>query len=161
MSRISSDLNKIGEALAELVFQPTTAQREVKAAFWAIHRENPISDVRKVSLADALQITEDPRLSTWWSEAGFKEWFTDQDEFRKRLELAGDLAIEAIIDTLKDKTAKHGERTKAAELALRIKDKVASDAKEDRYADEAISRMSKEELEVYIKRRQGLIQDDH
>lgn len=161
MSRRPSDLNRITETLAELIFQPTSSQREVKAAFWAVYRDNPISDIRKISMADALQVTDDARLKSWWSTAGFKEWFTDQDEFRKRLELAGDLAVEALIGILQDPTAKGSDRTKAAQLALQVRDKTLSEAKEDKYADEAISRMTEQELELFIKRRQGTVRDDN
>ena len=80
---------------AEIIFQPTEPQRKLKASLLAKLADNPLYDLASISVAEVQEVTGNTSVQKWWSLPGFKEWLTDKDENRAKLEYLFAMALEA------------------------------------------------------------------
>jgi len=148
----AKDKKSILTAVDEITYDPTTPEREVKAAFWASFGDTPING--ELTLAVALQQTQDNRLNRWWSKPGFKAWFCNKDEFRQRVEYLANIALDTIQDILTNPDANPNARQNAAKLMIEVANKMPSRNAKERFIDGAIQEMGKKELDAYIARHQ-------
>jgi hypothetical protein len=80
--------------------RPTEAQVRVKARFWAKWAEQPLVGGQTPSLATIQAITGSAAIKTWWSRAGFADWFLNTRVTDERLEYLMHLALSAAEDIL-------------------------------------------------------------
>lgn len=69
------DINLVGqieEALKEIAFEPTAAQRKAKIKLMALIQDNPMFSLEDITLSSALEITKERRIRAWWELEGFK-----------------------------------------------------------------------------------------
>lgn len=144
---------ELGKVLEEVVFIPTPAMRRTKAAYLAATEENPLLAGQDPTVASVQQVTGDTRITKWWSTPGFRDWFSNRDEFRQRVEYLANLALDTIEDILLDSEANASARNSAAKLMIEAAGKLPKGTEKERYADEQISSMSKKELEQFIRRK--------
>lgn len=157
----SSTVNNAAEILSlvasELTYLPTPEQRKVKAAFWARFNENPSCEPEDISAILVESVTGDTRPTKWWSQAGFKEWFRNRDEFRQRMEYLSHLALDRLEAILADPRAQNNAQVGAAKLIMEVARKMPSRNPQEQFLDEKIHQMDRKQLEEYIKRSLKLL----
>lgn len=151
-------VKKATNALAELaedsgaLFTPNRGQRAIKARFWTILSNSMTSkNPLEMSTVEVMRTVRDNRLGAWINIPGFKDWFFNSTEHIERLEYLFDLALIAaeeilLSDDPKSANAKVQMIRVIAELAKKMPQKGG-----DNFQDEKISRMSKHELEEFLK----------
>lgn len=144
-------------AVSELTFLPSPEQRKAKSAFWARFQENPLCEPSEISLAVATRFCGDGRLSRWWGQEGFRDWFRNSDEFRQRLEYLVNLSLDSIEYVLTDPKAQSSAKVNAAKLLMEVARKMPPKGATTVYLDENISKMSKKELEEFITKKTRLL----
>lgn len=145
-------------AVDDITFLPSPEQRKAKAAFWAAYTDNPVLDLETISSEEARRYAADTRVYKWWPIPGFRDWFLNKDEFRQRLEYLANIALDAAEEILLNPTAHPSARTNMAKLVIEAAGRMPNKfAKEPKFADEIISRMTRRELEEYIRRGQKLL----
>lgn len=144
-------------ATTELTYLPSAEQRRAKSSFWSRFNDNPICDPSEISLAIALRFVADGRLSRWWSQDGFKEWFRNGEEFRHRVEYLAHLALDALENVLIDPKAQGSARVNAAKLLMEVARKMPARGAVEKYLDEKIAEMDKKQLEEFISKRTKLL----
>jgi hypothetical protein len=148
-----SNLSNIAALVEDMVYVPTPTQRQVKAAYWAVWGDNPTTDSNSITLAAVMQITNDGRVSKWWSQPGFREWFTNRDEFRQRTEYLAHIALDTLEQLLVDPDANASARVNAAKLLLEATDKMPRKYAKEKLLDERINRMGPHELQQWLDRQ--------
>jgi hypothetical protein len=151
MSKVRDDLRVLAEKITESIFQPTKAQREAKAAFWAVRGEPAYGDVLEiVTMGDAMRITGDNRLKTWWGQTGFVEWFSNSKSFHQRAEYLADLAMDTIEEILLNPDTNPNARINAAKIMMEVANKLPKNQPAPRVLDKAIDQMDMEQLRAFI-----------
>lgn len=148
-----SEASQVLEIMAnDLTYLPTAEQRKLKSAFWLRHNENPLCEPSDISITIIDRLVTDSRLPKWWAQAGFKEWFRNQEEFRERVESMAHLALDTLMLILvTDDPRASSARVNAAKLLLEVARKLPSRTQvQDKFADEKISSMTKAQLDAYI-----------
>lgn len=154
MSSINKATQQLEIVASELTYIPSPEQRKTKSAFWTRFNDNPLCEPQDISLAVAIQFVSDERLTKWWPQTGFKEWFRNRDEFRQRIEYLVHQALDSLEYVLADPKAQASAKVNAAKLLMEVARKMPS--KQDsagQYLDEKISTMTKAELEAYVRSR--------
>lgn len=128
-------------------FLPNPMQRAAKARFW---KRMDFADARDVNLPLALKVSGTAQLSRWWQLEGFSEWFANKDEAGERLEYLYMLALDAAENLLLDPDANHNAKVQMIKIIAQLAGKEPD--KEQRFADEEIGKMSRTQLEQYIRR---------
>lgn len=107
MSRESSHppvtSDELKEGVETLIYVPTTAERKLKAKFWAKASENPLVQVTgsHVTLSLVKQYSGGgSSLDNSWKKAGFQSWFMNPEEGRAKLEYLFDLGLDSMEDLL-------------------------------------------------------------
>lgn len=155
MRRSSNDnntpVNVLQAATSELVFIPTPSQRQVKARLITKLVDNPLLDAASLTLSEAEQITNSAQLKDWWGRPGFKEWFLDQNEYRQRLEYLFSLALDAAEEILLSTDPRsQSARVSMVKLLAELANKVPRET--IKYADDAISKMDKAQIEAFLEK---------
>lgn len=144
--------------VSSVQFHPTPEQRDCKSAFWLALEENPIVDMSRITLAGVMQLTGQPRVEKWWAVPGFKEWFTNKEEFRVRMESATYQALDVLMEIMHNPDANPASRVNAAKLVIEASGKNQSRAQSsESVSDKKIQAMSEKQLEAYIKSKTRLI----
>lgn len=138
---------------SELTFLPTDGQKRAKSAFWSRFNENPLCDPTEVSLSIVGQFINDGRVEKWWSQVGFREWFTNNNEFRDRLEYLSHKILDSLEYVLDDPKAQANAKVNAAKLILEASRKLPRQAPKVEYLDEQVASMNKKELEEFIAKK--------
>lgn len=137
----------------ELVYKPSPDQRRLKSAFWIRMNDTPLCDPKAITLAIAQKLVPDKRLDRWWSINGFREWFTNTEEYRERTENLAHLALTALEEVLQNQDPKaQGARVNAAKLILETANKMPHKGIKEVYIDDKIGKMNRNQLEEYIRR---------
>jgi len=139
------------DLVVELEFQPNNSQLEAKSAFWAIAADSPLVDPANITLATVQQIYPDTRVRRWWGIPGFQDWFCNRHEWRQKVEYLVNIGLDAVKAVLEDPDAAPSARIKAFEVIAKLADREPAKVKEVRFADSNIEKMSKEQLEAYIR----------
>lgn len=152
--------NPIEIVVAELVYNPSEEQRKLKSAFWLRFNDAPYCDPRSITLAVAQKLVPDKRLDRWWSINGFREWFSNAEEWRERAENLAHLALNAIEQVLRSDDPKAvNAKVNAAKLVLEATSKMPHKGIKEVYVDDKIGKMNRNQLEEYIRRNTLAISD--
>lgn len=151
-------LSLVNESTDVLVYKPTADQRRAKSAFWSHFTGEGATQVPTVpTLASALSLGGDRRISDWWKDQSFIDWFSNSDEFRQRLEYLTTLALDAAEDILTSKDAPAAAKVNMAKLVMEAAGKGAKDTAKEKYADERIAQMDRMQLEEYIRKSMRIL----
>lgn len=93
-------ISEANQAISELVFEPTDAQRRLKVRFWAAMNDVPNIDKPSIGPDFIKKYTGTSPIVRWWQDQSFKEWFLNVDEQRQKLEYLFDLALDAARDII-------------------------------------------------------------
>lgn len=141
----------------ELTYLPSPEQRKSKSSFWVRFNDNPICEPQDISLQLALQFVDDSRLSKWWSQDGFKEWFRNRDEFRQRIEYLAHLSLDTLESVLIDPMSQSSAKVNAAKLLMEVARKMPPKQAVEQYLDQKIAEMDRKQLEEFVKSRMKLL----
>jgi hypothetical protein len=144
---------KLTDIVEDLEFCPTDAMRAAKSAFWAIGKDSPLVDPAEVSLATVQQISPDGRLNRWWGTPGFSEWFTNQQEWRQRIEYLFNVGLDAVEEVFRDEEAPPTAKIRAFEIMARLTEKEPAKVTEVRYHDAQINNMNAQQLKAWLERQ--------
>lgn len=152
------DLGKqISEKIVELsetvIFTPTPAQKKLKAKFWARYIPSPLSDPKQLTLSEAVQVTEDNKLSKLWAQPGFQSWFANRDENRERLEYLFTLALDTAEDLLLSETTQASAKVNMIKVLAELANKFPNKFQQEKFVDDEINRMSELQLKAWLERR--------
>lgn len=150
-------MNKLHSVLEDITFIPTPPMRQTKASYWAFLAENPVYDRDTTTLASALEITHDTRLSKWWPLPGFATWFCNREEFRQRLEYLANLALDTIEEVLLDSDANANARMRAVQIALEAAAKMPGKSDNQKMLDDRVQKMGRAELEAFLKQNLNIL----
>jgi len=132
-------------------FNPTDAHRKAKSAFWSHFFSTGEIPPATIEVATAARLSGYNQVLDWWDTLeGFKEWFSNGEEFRQKVEYVSDLALETIHAILKDDSARTGDKLQAAKMALEIAAKFPKAQPKEHFLDQTIAEMGKKELEQFI-----------
>lgn len=138
-------------AVEELAFEPSDAQRVVKSQFWAKFYDDPRTTRDSVNLTHALDYTQDGRLTRWWKMPGFADWFCNKEEWRQRQEYLVMLAQETAEKILKDPRAPAAAKVNLIKFLTESIGRAEARTKEVKMLDASINSMNPEQLAEYIK----------
>lgn len=144
LSSVARDLTVFGNPLPE--------HRKAKATFWSYFMGNELPAPEAVDLALARRHCGDSRITNWWTYPGFEDWFCNSEEFKQRIEFLAHLALDNIEDILRDKQANSTAKINAVKLVMEIGNKLPGKQQQDKYADEKIAEMNKDQLEEFIRK---------
>lgn len=143
-------------AASEMTYLPSPEQRRAKSAFWTRFNDNPICAPADISLPLALRYINDERLTRWWPQAGFADWFRNADEFRQRIEYLVHLSLDTLENVLVDQAAQASAKVNAAKLLMEVAQKMPKRAVTE-MLDDAIAKMDRKQLEEYVRARTKLV----
>jgi hypothetical protein len=159
LSKISNISPVIDKAIDLSVFRPSEDQRRAKSNFWSFFMSGDTLPPDVISLSIAAKYGCDRRMSDWWEEEGFQDWFGNKDEFRQRIELLADLALDELQKIIRDPASGGSARVSAIKLIMEASGKISKKA--DSPSEDPLDNMSREELQKFIKTRTArLIQSD-
>lgn len=132
-------------------FNPTDAHRRAKTAFWSHFFDSGDVPPTDLNEATAARFSGYNEVIGWWSTPGFREWFSNGEEFRQKVEYVSNLALDVLHSVLSSESSRTGDRLAAAKMALEIAAKFPKSAPKEKYADDKIAEMGKAELEQFIQ----------
>jgi hypothetical protein len=151
------DINRIRQVLTKVQdvteFTPTEAHRMAKSRFWSFFSSGDSLPPPTVTIDLAAKHAGDRRILDWWNLDGFSSWFSNKDDFRQRVEFLADLALDQLYVLLKSPETAAPAKVAAIRMIMDVGQKIASKAPKEESPDDKISRMTKPELEAYIKDR--------
>lgn len=138
-------------------FEPTRVHYQIKAAFWSKAERLGYTVDSNITLATAIEVTEDTRLQSFWSIPGFADWFSDGGTFESQiLELLYQFPAHAL-NILNDDNATAAAKVNLLKLLAEVGRKMPSKQKEIVYADKQIQKMDRKQLEDYVRKHSKLI----
>lgn len=121
--------------------------------------DNPLADRGNITPAIVKQLTGSSKVDGWWKEAGFKEWFTNTDEQRQRLEQLFETALDAAQDILINTDPKaQSARVQMVKIIAELAHKMPSrnpGAQQVNPLTAAIQGMDKAQLKVLLEASNG------
>ncbi len=138
------------ETVAEELFKPSVPQRKVKAAFWASWKEGPSKG--KPTISAAIEVTRCSTLENWAQEAGFREWFFNDQDHLQRLEYLFDMGLD-MLEEIMETGDKAADKLKAFEYVAKLAQKLNKPETVIKYMDKGVQDMDIEELDAFIKKR--------
>lgn len=133
-------------------FTPTEAQIRYKTEFWnsAVGNVPP-----ECSIDQLIELGASGRIRRWEKIPGFPEWFANKDSNKQRSEELLIRAMDRLSEILRD-ADDHSVLLAAAKEARNLHAQLnAVDKAEEKFADEEISKMSKEQLAEFIAKQTG------
>lgn len=157
MARKSKVEQQLSQIISAVQFFPTPEQRDAKSSFWLSIQDNPIVDLGHITLAGIVQITGQQKIEKWWTQPGFREWFTNQEEFKMKLESASHQALDTLMEIMANPDAAPAARVAAAKMVIEASGKNES-RKQAEMADKHIQQMSEQQLEAYLARHMKMVE---
>jgi hypothetical protein len=146
------------EAVDILVYSPSDEEMQAKAAFWGKAHQNPQINPDNITLATVDSILADSRLKRWWGRPGFKEWFTNKDEWVQKLEYAIQVGVDRMIQLFSESDPKLASaQVRAFEVLARLANREPARVKEVKLLDRDIQDMDQKTLNEYIERNLKLL----
>lgn len=133
----------------DLTFIPSPMQRACKAKFWKRIDYDP-SFVDKVTVAAAVQLTNNTSLNTWWHQEGFQDWFCNKDEASERIEYLYMLWMDKAEELLLNPEANHNAIVQIGKIIAQLSGRDPSN--QERYFDDNIQKMNKAQLQSFIEK---------
>ena len=114
----------------EALYQPSDAERRLKASFFAALEDNPVCDRKGVTAAAVELLTNDSGIHRLWGRPRFKEWFTNTSEFAAKC----DYVLDQLLDSfeaiaLSDDPKSYGAKVSAAKLLADLRGHTSKVAK--------------------------------
>jgi len=138
--------------MLELMLNVNSEMRACKTRFWKALEANPICDPDNVTLAAALQLTGEKKLSGWFQKPGFVKWFSAGDEYEIKLGSAKYTALDALLDVLQNPASPASARVAAAKQVM---DHAKNIEKEDPTVEKLLDKIAGvnkvEDLQKYLK----------
>jgi len=155
----SIDLKKITGTVIdslseEVVFLPSPKHRQIKSKFWTKFESIGLP-ASSITMSQAIALTNESSLKKLWEVPGFKSWFINEDEGRERLEYLFMLALDAAEHMLLDPDANANAKVNLIKVLATLTNKVPK--AEPQFADVNIQRMTKPELEAFIRAKTQLL----
>lgn len=142
------------QASVELFFVPSPLQQQLKAQFWARFEPGPFADKSRLNLPLVQEHVNDPKLKQYWGVPGFKEWFSNKDEAREKLEYLFMLASSAMEQVLLDPGANANAKANIFKNLAEMTGRLTKGGKEaDKFSDDQVNKMSEEELRKFIQKK--------
>lgn len=136
----------------KVVYAPTSSQAQVKAQFWHRFQPGPMATLEDLTLAKAIQITQCNRLRDWWSQPGFLSWFLNKDEAREKMHYLFNQGLDALQEILMNPEANANAKVNSVKLLAEMTGYLTKKPVE-RFADDEINSMSKEQVQKYLASR--------
>jgi len=131
----------------DLVFIPSPRMRACKAKFWK-RLDFDIELVDKVTLAGAIQLTNNTELNGWWKQDGFQDWFCNKDEASERIEYLYMLWMDKAEELLLNPDANHNAIVQIGKIIATLSGR----DNQEKYSDDMINKMSKQQLQAFVER---------
>ncbi len=125
--------------------------RVCKTRFWNAMQINPMCDPDHVTLAAALQLTNEKKLKAWWEKPGFSKWFSTEDEFETKVSVSKFTAIDTLVDVMMNPDSAASARVAAAKQILDFSLKLEKpDDKLEEMLKKITGASSAEDLKKYL-----------
>lgn len=136
-----------------ITYQSSDEDQRVKAQYWVRARKQGVSR-EEVTLASALSLTGDARLTSWWNRPGFSLWFANDTEFEEEMEYLVNRMPHYLRGVLDDqsKEASPAAKVNALKLLAEITSKMPERHKKIVWKDAAIQSMTPDQLRRFIER---------
>lgn len=142
----------LGSALDDIIFDPNAEMRKLKATFWTIYGSNPLMSRERVTQAAILEATSDTRIRSWWALPGFKEWFTNKDEWRQRQEYLAGLAQDVAEKILLDPRANANAKVALIKFLTESVGKAEARIREVKMLDAQVHEMTPDQLQEFLQK---------
>ena len=132
-------------------YKPGAEEQRTKATFWVRAKRQGVCR-EDVSLATALSLTADSRITNWWAQPGFSAWFANDTEFEEEMEFL----IYRMPFYLQDILEAQGEEASASakvnalKLLAEIANKMPVKHKQVVWKDASIQSMTPDQLRKFI-----------
>lgn len=141
------------EQMDDLLFQPSPMHQTLKAQFWARFEPSPLADEHGITLPLVQSLVNDSRLKRYWSMPGFREWFTNKDENRERLEYLWMVGLDTAEQLLRDPLVQSGPKVNLIKLIAEVSGRLVRNAPVEKFSDAAIDKMSETELRAFLEKK--------
>lgn len=131
----------------DLVFVPNPLMRACKARFWKrIDFDPSLAD--RVTLAAAVQLTNNTQLNSWWKLEGFVDWFCNKDEASERIEYLYMLWMDKAEELLLNPEANHNAIVQIGKIIAQLSGR----DQQENFSDANIQKMSRQQLQAFIEK---------
>jgi hypothetical protein len=97
MKRSESILESIADTL---IFEPTKEQKKLKAVFYAIYNDNPMTSEGDITPDVVKRVTGSKQIHSYWKDDTFRSWFLNEREYVQRAEYLFTRALDELEDIL-------------------------------------------------------------
>lgn len=160
---MSIDINKLRNRLVDskaaeiLVFEPTRDQSLARANFWAVQAQQATPVPQPLELATALSLGAYRGIEDWWTIPGFPEWFSNQDEFRQKLEFLSITSLD-VLEKIRDSAhTAPAVKVNVIKLIMELSKKLNTPDGDTKYLDQKIAEMDRKQLEQFIQSRMSIV----
>jgi hypothetical protein len=144
----------VGEVVDDHLFLPSPFQQNLKAQFWSRAGNHPFLEPENIGVAFVRKFVKDARLERYWKEPGFKEWFTNQDENRERLEYLWSAGLDAAEAILRDPAQPAAAKVNLIKILAEMQGHVSRGKNgQEKFSDEAVNKMSEKELKEWLQKK--------
>lgn len=142
-------LNRIRDVV---VFSPSEAQKRARSNFWTAAELDGIEPGQDVPLATALKYGQDKRITGWYTDQQFRDWFQNGTEFKQKADYLAQVALDELEQMIRDRTGSASARVQAMKITLEIAGKLGKQAGASQAStmEDKIADMNRTELEAYI-----------
>jgi hypothetical protein len=151
-SEAKAVLAAVRDGLPAIPLEPTWTeeQRQLKARFWLLFKQNPMTDRDDVTPALVEQVTG-KSVHRWLADPKFWAWFTTKDSVKQGLEVAAEKAAELAILYL-DPTIPFNDnaRVQLIKYVLEFSGRSPPSRKEIKWHDKEIADLTPEQLDALI-----------
>lgn len=139
------DLHQI---ITESQFTPSGRQIRARVRFWEAQAGEAHPDM---NLAAALELGAPSAISKWWAIPGFADWWTSLNWEKEEAHRMLISAMHKVSNVLRDEDDS-GRVLAAAKEAREIYSKLHGSEQKDKFLDDEVSKMSRDQLEAFITR---------
>ena len=162
MARVPVIISDTGEALVavevpprDVIYQPSDAQRLLRAKFFQLHQDMPMGKLEDTSPSEIAQFTGDRRILTWWTKPLFKEWFLGKDEYVLTARLLAEKAQVILLEMLDDPDTPPLLRAKLALDIIKSFDSLSKNTQAaPRFLDAEVQNATPEQLRAFIEKQE-------
>ncbi len=143
---------KTNKLAKQVLFEPTLPQQKMKARFWTRFQPGPLTDPHHISEEVVAEVTQSPQIKKWWVVPGFKHWFMNHEEERERLRYLFSRSLDTMEEILSNPESNANARANIIKLLAEMNGYVGK-RPVDRFADDAINKMSEDQLKTFLERK--------
>ena len=136
------------------LFEPAVSDEKLKARFWEkFHGRASMVDPSSLTASEIAKVTGSTTISKKWSKPGFKEWFLNQDEERQKIRFLFNKGLSVAEDMLLNPETNANAKVNLIKMLAEITGHLNKGNHAEKFADEAIGKMSQDQLEDYLKNK--------